>query len=307
MSGVFDFEPRHWLVTGATGFLGAPLVHQLLDGGHQVTVWVRNKAKAQDAFGSRVTIVTSLAQISNDTVFAGVINLAGEPIAAKRWTEARKQQLRSSRIDVTRHLVDKVAQLTHQPEVLLSGSAIGYYGVQGNEALNENAPSQPSFQSQLCRDWEVEAERAKGFGLRVVLLRTGVVLAEDGGALPKMLLPFKLFAGGPIGDGQHVFSWIHRGDWYRLLAHCMQDERMKGPVNFVAPQAVSNKEFAKAVGKQLGRPACLPTPALVFQLMLGEMAELITQGQRVVPQKALDSGFKFKHGLLASALADLLH
>lgn len=298
-----------YVVAGGSGFLGKPLTHELMAKGHEVVVLTRGPARS--AGGVR-QVTWPGAPDDNDTTWQreidgadGVINLAGAGIADERWSEARKQVLRKSRTDSTRALVAAIRAAAKRPPVFLSGSAIGYYGPQPDNgpALDESAPPGSDFLATLAVEWEREAQAAGDLGCRVVLLRTGVVLARDGGALEKMTLPFSLFAGGPMGSGRQVLSWIHRADWIELVVWLLRREDTAGPYNGTAPNPVTNAEFSKALGDTLGRPSWLPVPGFALKAIVGEMAgPALLAGQRVIPKRALEQGFTFQYPDIASAL-----
>jgi hypothetical protein len=238
---------------------------------------------------------------------AAVVNLAGESIAGGRWSASRKGRLRDSRFDATRSLVAGLAACPSPPAVFLSGSAVGYYGTQGDEPLTEGAPSGADFLADLCVEWETIAGRAAGSVGRIVVVRTGLVLDRAGGALPAMIAPFKLFAGGPLGSGAQYISWIHSDDWVGLVTWAMGQPAVSGPINATAPGPVTNREFTRTLGAVLGRPAWLPAPALALRALLGEMADaLLLGGQRVVPDRARALGFRFRYPELRPALESLL-
>lgn len=298
-----------YVIAGGSGFLGEPLTRELMAKGHDVVVLTRGAAKS--AGGIR-QVTWPGAPGSSDSAWErevdgadGVVNLAGAGIADKRWSAARKQELRQSRTDSTRALVGAIRAATHRPAVFLSGSAIGYYGPQAENgpALDESAPPGSDFLSTLAVDWESEAQPAAALGCRVVILRTGVALARDGGALEKLIPPFKLFGGGPIGSGRQVLSWIHRTDWIELVVWLLRHGDAVGVYNATAPQPVTNAEFSKALGKALGRPSWLPVPGFVLKVLVGEMAgPALLAGQRVIPKRALDQGFTFQYPDIQSAM-----
>ncbi len=293
----------HILLTGGTGFIGRALCPQLMQAGHELTVLTRNPGNAAAALQG-VPAITALQQLGP---VDAVVNLAGEPLAEGRWTERRKQEFRTSRIGTTRALVEWMQAQAQPPRVLISGSAIGYYGPrEGDAALDETSAAGADFSAQLCRDWESEALRAEALGVRVCLLRTGIVLGQDGGALAKMLPPFKLGAGGPMGDGEQWMSWIHRDDLVGLIQWLLEHEQARGAYNGTAPAPVTNREFAQRLGKALNRPALITTPAFALKLLFGEMSTLLLTGQRVLPAQALALGFVFSHPELGAALRDLL-
>jgi hypothetical protein len=234
-----------------------------------------------------------------------VIHLAGENIA-QRWSEQAKQAIRETRVTGTRNLLAGLEQTTARPGALVSSSGVGYYGPHGEEPLDEDAPPGKDFLAEICVEWEAEAAKASELGMRVVLVRTGIVLDKHGGALEKMLPPFRLGVGGPVAGGRQYMSWIHRDDVIGMMLAALGDERWSGPVNATAPEPLSNREFSAALGRVLKRPALLPVPGLALQLLYGEMAEIVTQGARVVPAKPLVLGYDFQHPQLEQALGAAL-
>ncbi|WP_313347050.1 TIGR01777 family oxidoreductase [Stenotrophomonas sp.] len=288
------------LVTGGTGFLGRRLCARLQALGHAVTVLTRHPGR--DAVdGAR-----SVARLDDVGPVQAVVNLAGEPIMAGRWTPTRKQALLDSRLGTTGALLAWMEQLPARPQVLVSGSAIGYYGPRGDEVLDEAASPGHDFAAMLCRQWEAEAFKADALGVRTCVVRTGIVLDRDGGALARMLPPFRLGAGGPMGDGRQWMSWIHRDDLVGLIVWLLAHDDACGAYNGTAPGAVTNRAFATALGEALHRPARLTTPAFALTLGFGEMAGLLLTGQRVVPARALQDGYRFHHPELAPALRMIL-
>jgi len=298
------------IVTGATGFIGTALCRALTDAGHEVIALTRS-ASAQQKLGDRVQCVTWDGQSGGawEKTLDGadaVVNLAGESIAAK-WNAEKKEKIRSSRVDGTKALVRAMEKASQRPKVLLSGSAVGYYGPRGDEELTEESSPGNDFLSGVCQAWEAAATEAESLGVRVVRLRIGVVLGEGGGALSKMLTPFKMGVGGPTGRGQQWMSWVHRDDVIGLIQFALAREDANGALNATAPHPVRNREFAQTLGKVLHRPAFLPTPALVMRLMFGEMADaLLLTGQRVLPAAAQRLGYQFKFPDLMSALEAVL-
>ncbi len=233
---------------------------------------------------------------------AAVVNLAGESIAASRWSNAQKQRILDSRVQATRSLADAILGASRPPPVFVSGSAVGYYGPRGDEVVTENQPPGTDFLAQVCAAWEVEATRADS-AARVVCVRTGLVIEDGGGALPRMVLPFKFGAGGPLGSGRQYMPWIHRDDWVALVRWTIATAAAEGPINAMAPNPVTNAEFARALGRALHRPAFMPAPAFALRLVLGEMADaLVLSGQRAVPAKAERLGFRFRFTQLDDAL-----
>lgn len=298
------------LMTGATGFIGRALVPALRRDGHTVIAWARSERRARGRLGAEVDILSAEAGI--DALVAelehcdAVVNLAGEPIVGHRWTAARRQILRESRIGVTETLVHALARARTRPKVLVSGSAVGYYGDRADETLTESSRPGAGFLADLCRDWEAAAQKADAHGVRVVTIRTGVVLGRDGGALASMLPPFLMGAGGPVGSGRQFMPWIHLHDYVRLIVRALNDDRVRGPVNGVAPTPVRSLDFAKALGRALHRPAILPLPAFVLRIIFGQAASVLLESQRVVPDAALRLGFQFHYVSLDAALADVL-
>lgn len=291
-------------VTGASGFVGSALGPELERQGHAVTRLVR---RAPQADGE---LCWDPAGVALPSLFEGcdaVVHLAGESIAG-RWTTAKKQRIQESRVQGTRQLAGSLAMMVKPPRVLVMASAIGYYGDRGEELLKEDSGPGKDFLAQLCQDWEAAAEPAERSGIRVVKLRLGVVLAKHGGALPKMLTPFKLGGGGKIGSGRQYWSWVTLADVVGAITHALADESLRGPVNVVAPNPARNAEFTRALGRALGRPTLFPMPAFAAKLALGEMAEVVLlASQRVDSSKLASSGYSFKHPQLEAALAEILH
>lgn len=294
------------LLTGATGFIGKPLSQTLTNQGHEVYAWVRNLAKAKAQLDNRVKCIEQLDEARKQYIDA-VINLAGEPIADKRWSKKRKTALRDSRIGLTYKLVDFIHTLKQKPTIILSGSAIGYYGSQAADVeLNEDSDHVSGFTHELCADWEAAAMSLANDSTRVCLLRTGVVLGSGGGALGKMLLPYKLGLGGPIGNGLQMMSWIHLQDWINASLFLLSNEALSGPFNLVSPNPVNNKAFTNALARTVHRPAVLKVPCFLLKLVLGEASMLLCEGQRVIPKKLLDAGYSFKFSHIEQAFADIV-
>ncbi len=298
-------QPRRILVTGATGFIGSALVRKLLLRGDAVTVLSRSREKALDRFGPQVRVVENLAELPAAERIDGIVNLAGAGILALPWFRARRRLLLHSRLATTEAVVALCRRLVQAPAVLVSGSAIGFYGVRGEEECDEESPPQTRFQSDLCQQWEALAARALPLGTRVVWLRTGLVLGRSGGALPRLSLPVRLFAGATLGSGRQWMSWIHVADLVRLILFALDHPAVSGPLNGTAPEPVRHGDFQRALAAQLRRPMWMRVPAWVLRLGLGEMAELLADGQRVIPRKALALGFEFRYRTLGAALAAL--
>jgi uncharacterized protein len=299
--------PRTVLVTGATGFIGGHLVRRLIRRGDHAIVLTRDADHALDRFGPQVRIVTSLNQLEDDTRVDAIVNLAGAPIMGLPWTRARRAKLIDSRVGTTRALISLMGRLVRPARVLLSASAIGFYGVRANEWLDEHSKPTSDFQSLLCQQWESTAAAAEELGARVVRVRIGFVLGRDGGALPQLLLPIRLWAGALLGSGTQWVSWIHIADLIGLFEFALDTPEVHGPINAVAPMAVTHAQFQRALGTTLHRPVWLRIPAFILRGTLGEMSQLLVDGQHVVPRRAVETGFKFRFRQLSGALADLLH
>lgn len=299
----------HVFITGATGFIGRALVLRLQRDGHDITAWVRNEEQARGALGTGVDLLPVAAgeAVLRDALAMsdGVVNLAGEPLIG-RWTRKRVQAITESRVQLTERLVHAMRYAEHQPPVFVSGSAVGYYGDRGEEALTERSAPADDLLARLCRDWERAALAAEPAGARVVLLRTGIVLGREGGALARLLLPFRLGVGGPIGSGRQYMPWIHLHDHVEMMVAALTDDRFSGPVNVSAPAPVTNREFSRALGRALHRPAFMPLPAFALRLALGEASGVLLSGQRAVPEKALKLGFAFQYPEIDAALADVV-
>ncbi|MDE2511290.1 MAG: TIGR01777 family oxidoreductase [Elusimicrobia bacterium] len=295
------------ILAGGTGFIGGALIDALTARGDTVTLLTRSPEAARTRWGARISPRAWDGRTAGDWTKAvdgadAVINLSGESIADGRWTPARKLQLIKSRVDSTRALVAAISSSAKRPKVLINASAVGFYGGSPEGACPEGAPQGRDFLAALCGQWEREASAAEPLGVRVVLPRIGIVLEEDGGALAKMALPFKFFAGGPLGSGAQGFPWIHRDDVVGALLFLLGDEKVSGPVNFAAPGGLNNREFSAALGRALGRPSWAPAPAFALKLALGEMADMLLGGQTATPKKLLDAGYAFKYPDAAAAL-----
>ena len=294
------------LVTGATGFIGSRLVSSLTEAGHQVIALVRNPAKAE-ALHPPIMLITSLDQLPVDANIDAIVNLAGEPIGNGLWTEAKRRKIVESRINMTDDIVRLIARLERKPAVLINGSAIGWYGLWQDQVLTETAKSHACFCHELCHAWESAANRAGNYGVRVVCLRIGLVVGTEGGFLTRMLMPFEFGLGGPMGSGKQWMSWIERDDLIRLIAHTVAKPDISGPINATAPIPVTNRKFTDELGRSLGRPAIFRIPAVLLHVTAGDLAdELLLGGQRVIPNKALSSGFVFRHETLRSAFEAIL-
>lgn len=284
------------LITGGTGFIGQRLCTALLAQGHRVQVLTRNPGKPAPPGVQYVGRLDDVGPVQ------AVVNLAGEPLTEGRWNAARKQAFLDSRLGTTRALLAWMRTLPTPPQVLVSGSAIGYYGPRDATALDESALAGADFAATLCRQWEAEALTAESFGVRTCVLRTGIVLDRDGGALARMLPPFRLGLGGPMGDGNQWMSWIHREDLVGMILWLLGNAAARGAYNGTAPAALTNAEFARTLARVLGRPAVLTTPAFALKLAFGEMSGLLLTGQNVVPARALQGGYTFQYPTLEPAL-----
>ena len=296
------------VITGATGFIGSILAERLRSTSHSLVLLSRRPPSNVDAVdrGWRAWAPPAGGEWERALDGAdGVINLAGEPIAGKRWSHEQKEKLRSSRIDSTRALVNAIAKAKVKPKFLLSGSAVGYYGPHGDEILTESSAPGADFLSRLCLDWESEAMKAEAHGLRVATIRTGIVLGKGKGALAKMVPPFKMFVGGPLGSGKQYMPWIHIEDEVGLMVFLAQNEHARGPFNATAPNPVTMNEFAKALGEVLNRPSWISVPPSALAVIAGEMADMLLTGQRAVPEAATKLGYVFKYPLIGSALQSL--
>jgi uncharacterized protein (TIGR01777 family) len=298
------------LITGATGFVGKRLLHRLDE---PAVVLSRNAAKAEKslaAFNVKAFNWDAENQAAPAEAFDGVdvvFHLAGEPVAEGRWTKEKKRRLRESRVEGTRNLVQTLNQLPKKPRVLISASAVGYYGDRGDEVLTEDAPPREDFLGEICMAWERESHAARQAGIRVVNPRIGIVLGEKGGALGKMLLPFKMGVGSPLGSGKQYMPWIHIDDLVSLMLFAAERESISGPLNATAPHPVTNSEFTKTLGKVLRRPTFMPAPpAFMLKILIGEFADVLLQSQNAVPKRALDAGFQFHYRDLEPALREIL-
>lgn len=301
-------------ITGSTGFVGSRLVQRLHGKGHKVVVLARNTAFAQKVFPSEafpnleIVAYTPNASGSWQSVIAscdGVVNLAGEPIAEGRWTPERKQEILNSRKLGTQKLVEAIANANPKPTVLVNASAIGYYGTSESATFDETSLSGNDFLAQVCQAWETEATKVKDAGVRLVILRLGIVLG-NGGALGKMIPPFKLFAGGPIGSGRQWFSWIHVDDLVNLILQALTKPEIEGVYNATAPNPVRMTDLSQTLGRVMNRPSWLPVPAFAIEALLGDGAIVVLEGQQVLPKRTEDTGFEYKYPNLQSALTQIL-
>ena len=296
----------HILLTGGTGLIGRGLCESWAGQGHQLTVWSRRPGEVARLCGASVRAIARLEELGEQPVDA-VINLAGAPIADRPWTRKRRLQLWESRIGLTEQLLSWLKSREHRPQVLVSGSATGWYGDSGERELTEeSAPAREDFASQLCIAWEETAQRAEALGLRVVIVRTGLVLSDRGGLLQRLVTPFRLGLGGPIGNGRQWMPWVHMQDQIGAIDFLLNQSDASGPYNVCAPAAVRNREFARTLAAVLHRPAFMPMPALALKVLLGELSVLLLGGQRARPARLQEAGFKFRFNDLQAALDDLL-
>lgn len=305
----------HIFVMGGTGLVGSRLIGRLRERQEQITVLTRRPEVAREKWGDACRLVTGDPMQAGDWMNAAaecdaVVNLVGEGIFNRRWREGFKQLLRDSRVKSTAHAVQALSKSLRtsaaQPRTLVNASAIGIYGPHGDEELEEDSPPGDDFLAQACIDWERAARGAESAGVRVVILRVGVVLDKEGGALKQMLRPFKMFVGGKVGSGQQWISWIHHEDLVGLILLALDQSQAQGPMNGTAPNPATNKQFSKALGRALHRPSFFPTPGFMLRLMLGQVAGVVTTGQRVLPRKALEWGYQFKFPELDAALRDVI-
>jgi uncharacterized protein (TIGR01777 family) len=297
-------------ITGGTGFIGRRLVQHLLEEGRIPLVLTRSPERARPRMPAGVELVGGDPTVPGDWMARvkeadAAVNLAGEIIFG-RWTKEKKERILRSRVEGTRNLVEALSPGTPKGLTLVSGSAVGYYGFHGDELLTEKDPPGEDFLSGVAVAWEEEAKKAEARGARVVFLRTGIVLGEGGGALDQMARPFRMFAGGPVGSGRQYLSWIHLEDEVGLIRFALDNPGIEGPLNATAPEPATNAEFARALGRVLHRPAVMPAPAFAVRAVLGEFAEAILNGQRVIPEKALSAGYRFRYPGLEEALRSAL-
>jgi len=294
------------LVTGSTGLVGSALIPALKSSGHQIVRLVRSKPKdASEVYWNPEQGTINAAELEG---LDAVVHLAGENLAAGRWTDEKKQRIRESRVKGTRLLSETLAQLTEKPAVLVSASAVGFYGNRGDEILTEQSASGSDFLAEVCREWELATQAAAQAGIRVVNLRFGVIFSGEGGALKKMLTPFRLGVGGKLGSGRQYLSWIAIDDAVGAIEHALTNDSLRGAVNAVAPQAVTNRVFTKTLGRVLSRPTILPVPAFAARLAFGEMADAtLLSSQRVEPERLSEAGYTFKYPTLEAALRHVLN
>ena len=307
------------VITGGTGLIGRELARELGGAGHDAVILTRDPGRAGKlppgvraaGWDGRTAAGWAPLLDASDGVETAAVHLAGESVAEGRWTDEKKRRIRASRVDSGRAVLEAIRQAAVKPRVLLQGSAVGYYGPCGDELVTEDHPPGDDFLGQVCVEWEGSTAEAESWGVRRALLRTGIVLSAAGGALPRLLLPFRLMAGAPLGDGRQWFPWIHLADETGALRFLLERDDARGPFNLTAPNPVTNRELGDFLARALHRPSPLQAlglgvPRAVFRAALGEMADSILQGQRAVPRRLLDLGFRFRHPDLAPALADLV-
>lgn len=298
------------VITGGSGLIGSGVARDLGEAGHEVVVLTRNPAKAGPLPANTRAVQwdgrTSEGWASLLDGDTGIVHLAGESIADGRWTAERKRRIRDSRVESGRAVLEAIRRAEDKPRVLLQGSAVGYYGPRGDEVVTEHHPPGDDFLARVCVEWEASTAEAEALGVRRALLRTGVVLSPKGGALPKMALPFRLGAGGPLGSGRQWFPWIHIADEVGAIRFLLEREDASGPFNLAAPDPLRNRDFTRELGRALRRPSLFPAPGFALRAVLGEMADMLLNGQRAVPQRLVEAGYVFRYPEAGPALRDLL-
>ncbi|UWG98977.1 TIGR01777 family oxidoreductase [Dehalobacter sp. DCM] len=298
------------LIFGGTGFLGRKLTQELIANGYRVTVVTRNMSISANRVDHTVKLMTwdnstPLSSVGNTKEYDIVVNFAGESIGTRRWSDSVKQEIVNSRVKTTRAIVEAINDGIMNPKVLINASAVGYYGPRQDDKITENEGPGQDFLADVCRKWEDEAFKVRSQSTRVVTIRIGVVLGSQG-ALPRMIIPFKFYVGGPLGKGNQWLPWIHIHDLMRMLQFIIEHDAVIGPVNGTAPEPVTMEDFTTVLGKVLKRPSWFPVPDFVLKIVLGQMSEMLLNGQRAIPQKICDSGFKFEFTDLRSALEEIL-
>jgi uncharacterized protein (TIGR01777 family) len=293
---------KHVFITGGSGFIGTRLCELLLEQNHNITILSRDPEPLRQRWNNKIDVINALSELTALTPPDWVINLAGEPIADRPWTQQRKASLIKSRVTLTQTLFDTLNQLTTPPEVIISGSAIGYYDDTGNSVFTESSQQGKGFAAELCRDWEQAAVSNKPNSSRLCLLRTGVVLGKQGGMLKKVSLPFKLGLGGQLGNGKQWFSWIDLDDICQLILFLANNKTCQGAYNATSPNPVTNHDFTKTLGKKLHRPTVATVPAFILKTALGDAASLLLGSQRILPMRAIEAGFEFAYPDITSCL-----
>ena len=297
------------VITGGSGLIGRALTASLAADGHEVVILSRSPEKVTGLpTGARAARWDgkSTDGWGQEVAGAAVVNLAGESIASGRWTDERKRRLRDSRIHSTQAVAQAISEATEPAKVLVQGSAVGFYGTRGSETITEDAAAGNDFLAKLAIEWEEASAPVESHGVRRAVARTGVVLDKKGGALPRILLPFKMFAGGPVGSGNQAFPWIHLADEVGAIRFLIDREDAAGPFNLTAPNPLTNREFAKVVGRVMGRPSFMPAPSFALRMMMGEMADLVLEGQKAVPARLQELGYAFRFETAEAALKELL-
>jgi uncharacterized protein len=298
------------VITGGSGLIGSAVAREMGSAGHEVVVLTRDPSRVGPLPpGTRAVqwdgkTPGDWAKLLDETTV--IVHLAGDGIAAGRWTEEKKRRIRDSRLASGRAVLEAIRQAKSRPRALLQGSAVGYYGACGDEEVTESHPPGDDFLARICVEWEASTAEAAALGVRRPVLRTGIVLSGEGGALPRMALPFRLLAGGPLGDGRQWFPWIHEADEVGAIRFLIEREDAGGPFNLTAPEPLTNRDFSRALGRVLSRPSFAPAPGFALRLLLGEMADALLHGQRAVPRKLLDLGYVFRHPEAFGALRNLL-
>ncbi len=298
------------IITGGSGLIGRALTANLTNDGHEVIVLSRQPETGADLpTGAKATRWDGRSAAGWGHLADGakaIINLAGENIASGRWTPERKRAIRNSRTNAGQAVVEAVEAAANKPSVVIQASAVGYYGPRNGQEVTEDTPAGDDFLAQICAEWEASTVPVEAKGVRRAIIRTGVVLSPDGGALPRMLLPFKLFAGGPLGSGRQWFPWIHLADEVAAIRYLIDHQTARGPFNLTAPTPLTNAEFGRVLGRVLGRPAVMPTPGFALRLAFGEMATVLLDGQQAVPRRLQELGFTFRFPEAEAALRNLL-
>jgi hypothetical protein len=300
------------IITGATGFIGRVLCRELLEAGYHVIALSRNADRGREILGGGVVVKDwdgrssqGWKELANGAY--AIVNLAGENISTGRWTEKKKQRILRSRLDAGKSVVEVVAEVEKKPRVVIQSSGIGYYGSTSDEMVDESSPPGKGFLTDVAQEWEASTKKVESWGIRHVVIRTGVVLGREGGALPRLLTPFRFFVGGPLGSGNQWFPWIHLEDEVGAIGYLMENEDLSGPFNLCATEPVIMKHFCQTLGKIMRRPSWLPIPGLMLRLLFGQMAEeALLSGQRALPKRLLDGGYRFKYPNLKPALEEIL-
>ncbi len=291
------------LITGGRGFIGSALRSELRTAGHHVVITTRQESNSP---GELTWDPPSLIPLKTISTFDVIVNLAGDSIYSDRWTKDKKERIRSSRINTTYYLIESIKNTDIKPKALISASAVGYYGPHGDEEVTENTSTGNDFLASVCKEWELKALKAEEVGVRTVITRFGVVLGPGGGALQKMITPFKAFVGGYLGSGKQWMSWVHIDDITGFIRYAIENNRISGVFNLTSPNPLTNKDFSSTLGRVLGRPSIFPVPGFALRAALGEFSEILLAGQRVIPERAVTSGYKFKYSLLDEALRAIL-